>query len=66
LGDFETAIQSYAQSITNGFDRDMADDNVWEACEELMKKEDNRQKWSQHYLDILPNGNYAKKAQKNL
>jgi hypothetical protein len=43
----------------------VADDNIWEACEELMKKENDKQKWAQHYLSLMPNGNYAKKA-KNL
>jgi tetratricopeptide (TPR) repeat protein len=65
LGDFEAAIRCYTSSIENGFDADMADDNIWEACEELMKKDGDKTKWSQHYLSILPTGKYAKKAQKN-
>lgn len=66
LGDYEKAIASYASSITNGFDKDMADDNIWEACEKLMKKENDKAKWAWHYLNILPKGNYSSKAQKLL
>jgi tetratricopeptide (TPR) repeat protein len=66
LGDFEAAIRCYTSSIENGFDSDMADDNIWEACEELMKKDGNKALWSQHYLSILPTGKYAKKAAKNV
>ena len=65
LGDFEKAITYYYSSIQNQFDASMADDNIWEACEELMKKENDKQKWAQHYLSLMPNGNYAKTA-KNL
>jgi tetratricopeptide (TPR) repeat protein len=66
MGEYEKAIESYVSSSKNGFDKDMADDNVWEACEKLMKKENDSQKWAQYYLSVLPNGNYAKKAQQFL
>lgn len=66
LEDYEKAIEAYASSFTNGFDKNMADDNIWEACEKLMKKENDKAKWARHYLSILPQGNYSGKAQKLL
>lgn len=66
LGDYEKAIESYASSFKNGFDKGMADDNIWEACEKLMEKEKDKAKWARHYLGILPQGNYSSKAQKLL
>ncbi len=66
LGDYEKAIESYASSFKNGFDKGMADDNIWEACEKLMKKENDKARWAGHYLSILPQGNYSGKAQKLL
>lgn len=64
LGDYEKAIEYYVSSFHNGFDKAMADDNIWEACEKLMKKEGDNQKWAKYYISILPEGNYSKKAQK--
>lgn len=64
MNDFEKAIAAYASSFQNGFDKAMADDNIWEACEALMKKDNDKAKWAKHYLSILPQGNYAGKAQK--
>lgn len=72
LGDFEKAITYYTSSFNHGFDKGMADDNIWEACEKLMSNAstgsaaDSKKKWSQLYLSILPQGNYASKANKNL
>ena len=66
LGDFEKAIGFYVQSYKSGFNKSMMDDNIWEACEELMKKDGDKAKWAQYYLSILPDGNYAGKAQKSL
>ncbi len=66
LGDFEKAIEHYVLALNGGFDKRMMDDNIWEACEELMKKDGDKAKWSNHYLQILPEGNYAGKAKKNL
>lgn len=64
MNDFEKAIDSYASSFQNGFDKSMADDNIWEACENLMKRDNDKAKWAKHYLSILPQGSYAGKAQK--
>lgn len=66
LEEYEKAIESYTSSFHNGFDKAMADDNIWEACEKLMKKENDQAKWAKHYIDILPQGTYLKKAQKLL
>lgn len=66
LGDFEKAIELYVLALNNGFDKNMMDDNIWEACEELMKKDGNKSKWAQRYLHLLPEGNYVNKANKNL
>lgn len=66
LGNFEKAVGYYVQSLNNGFDKSMMDDNIWEACEELMKVDGDKIKWSQYYLEILPEGKYAGKAQKNV
>lgn len=66
LGDYEKAISFYVSSLKNAFDKDMADDNIWEACEKLMQKDSDTQKWALHYLSFLPNGNYAKKAKQFL
>ncbi|MCZ8284726.1 MAG: hypothetical protein O9353_04655 [Bacteroidia bacterium] len=64
LEDYEKAIGSYVSSIENGFEKAMADDNIWEACEKLMKKENDKAKWANHYIKLLPQGNYLKQAQK--
>lgn len=66
MNDFEKAIEAYANSIQNGFDRSMADDNIWEACEKLMQRDHDKARWAKHYLELLPNGNYKGKAQKHL
>lgn len=66
LGDFEKAIEFYAQSYKNGFDKSMMDDNIWEACEELMKADGDKAKWSRYYLDLIPDGKYTGKAQKHV
>jgi tetratricopeptide (TPR) repeat protein len=66
LGEYEKAIEAYTSSFHHGFDKDMADDNIWEACEKLMEKEDDNSRWANHYIRILPQGNYRKKAEKLL
>lgn len=64
LGDFEKALEYYTHALRNGFDKNMMDDNIWEACEELMKKDGDKTKWAQHYLSLFPDGSYAGKAKK--
>jgi tetratricopeptide (TPR) repeat protein len=58
--DYEKAISYYLMSIDNGFYPDVADDNIWESCEELIKNGEN--KWAQFYIDTLPNGKYIGEA----
>lgn len=64
LGDFHKAIEFYVSARTNGADESMMDDNLWEACEALVKKGEKAA--AQRYLELCPNGSYVKKAQKAL
>ncbi|MNJ86160.1 hypothetical protein D3C87_36470 [compost metagenome] len=66
LGNFEKALDFYTLSLLSGFDKRVNDYNIWEACEELMKIDGNKAKWSQHYLELFPDGQYAGKANKFL
>lgn len=66
LGDFEQALEFYAQSFHSGYDKEVIDYNIWEVCEELMKRDGNKSKWSRYYLELLPDGEYARKAKKKL
>ena len=66
MGDFEKALAFYTDSFRSGYDKDVIDYNIWEACEELMKIDGNKAKWSQQYLEVLPDGQYARKAKKNI
>lgn len=64
LGDFNKAIEFYVSARTNGADESMMDDNIWEACEALIKKGEKGA--AQRYLELCPQGSYVKKAQKSL
>lgn len=64
LGDFHKAIESYVAARTHGADGSMMDDNLWEACEALIKKGEKTA--AQRYLELCPDGSYVKKAQKAL
>jgi tetratricopeptide (TPR) repeat protein len=66
LGNFEKALEFYTKSFHSGFDKRVNDYNIWEVCEELMKIDDNKAKWSHYYLELIPNGQYAAKAKKNI
>ncbi|WP_445456526.1 tetratricopeptide repeat protein [Flavobacterium sp. HNIBRBA15423] len=74
LGDYENAVTYYTSSLNNGGDKSMMDDNIWEAAEafsklEFQEKESsttNTTKLIEKYLEIFPNGRYAKKAKKHL
>lgn len=66
LGDYEKALEHYTLSFHSGYGRDVADFNIWEVCEKLMKQDGNSIRWAQHYLDLFPDGQYAGKAQKYL
>ena len=65
LNDYNTAIEYYVKAKNEGADDNMIDDNIWEACEEIYKN--NNDKTSiEKYLEYYPSGNYAKKAKKIL
>lgn len=66
LGDFEQALKFYTQSLDSGYDKEVVDYNIWEVCEELIKRDGNQSKWSRYYLELLPDGEYARKAKKKL
>ena len=65
LNDFNKAIEYYLNAKENGADSDMMDDNIWEACEAIYKK-DNDKAAIEKYLEYYPNGSYVKKAKKIL
>ena len=65
LGDYDQAIENYLAARENGMDADMMDDNIWEACETLYKKTQDKTPISK-YMEYCPNGSYAKKANKIL
>jgi tetratricopeptide (TPR) repeat protein len=64
LGDFNKAIEFYVSARTHGADESMMDDNLWEACEALVKKGDKAA--AQRYLELCPSGSYVKQAKKAL
>ncbi|MFC6095548.1 tol-pal system YbgF family protein [Flavobacterium qiangtangense] len=66
LGDYEKALEFYIKSYNTGYDEEMADFNIWEVCEKLMKADGDNARWSQQYLNIFPNGKCAAKAKKNI
>lgn len=65
LGQYDEAISFYMEAYREGYDKDMSDDNVWEACEKIYKR-DNDPAAIQRYLELFPDGNYVKKANKLL
>jgi tetratricopeptide (TPR) repeat protein len=60
LGDYDAAIDDYVAARDHGFDADMTDDNVWEACLALHAK--GVATAGRRYLAACPQGRYAKKA----
>jgi hypothetical protein len=64
LGDFHKAIEFYVSARKNGADESMMDDNLWEACEALVKKGEKAA--AQRYLELCPEGSYVKQAKKAL
>lgn len=65
LNEYEEAIKYYLQAKDNGADNNMMDDNIWEACEALYNKAQDKQ-YIQKYMEYFPNGSYVKKANKIL
>jgi len=65
LEDYEKAIAYYTSSIDNGFEKGMADDNIWEAYEILYNKTKDKS-YIEKYKQQFPQGNSIKKAIKIL
>lgn len=62
-GEFARAIEAYVIARDAGADADMMDDNLWEACEALAKKEPAQK--AAHlaaYLRHCPNGKHRRAA----
>jgi tetratricopeptide (TPR) repeat protein len=65
LGDYAKAIDYYLLAMRHGSDKDMMDDNVWEATEALYKQ-GNDVNVFEKYKQLFPYGSYVKKADKFL
>jgi len=65
LGDYAKAIESYTSALHNGGDKNMMDDNIWEAAEAIYGQTKDK-KAIEEYVVVFPNGNYKKKAEKLL
>ncbi|MEO3946349.1 hypothetical protein [Gorillibacterium sp. CAU 1737] len=63
LGHYETALERYTQAKENDEDHDMTEDNIWEVCEILFKKDGSKQ-WMERYVNLYPQGRFVKKANK--
>lgn len=64
LGEYENAVEYYISSLNNGGDKRMMDDNIWESAEAFSKE--GSTKLIEKYLEIFPDGRYAKNAKKHL
>jgi tetratricopeptide (TPR) repeat protein len=73
-GDLQEAFDTYVLAMEAGCDKDMSEDNIWEAAEEMSKLfvllEDGSVIQPKHlvekYLELFPSGKYVKKAKKVL
>jgi tetratricopeptide (TPR) repeat protein len=65
LGDYNKAIDYYLLAMRHGSDKDMMDDNVWEAIEALHQQTKDVNVFEK-YKQLFPAGNYVKKADKFL
>jgi hypothetical protein len=63
-GDFHKAIEFYVSARSHGEDESTMDDNIWEACEALVKQ--GEKSAAQRYLELCPDGSYVKQARKAL
>ncbi len=70
LGEYEKAVEYYISAMNNGGSKSMMDDNIWEAAEAFSKLDIllengsiiNPKNLIEKYLELFPNGSYAKKA----
>lgn len=65
LGQYDSAIEAYILARDNGMNPDMIDDNIWEVCEERYQQT-NDLFFIRQYLDLCPNPNHRKEANKLL
>lgn len=63
LGDYDKAIDYYVQARDNGMMADMMDDNIWEACEAIYKKTQDKAAIDR-YFALCPGGSHTKAANK--
>lgn len=61
--DYAKAVDHYYQAMQGGMDMGMMDDNIWEATEALYQQTGDVAHLK-HYKELLPDGNYVKKANK--
>jgi tetratricopeptide (TPR) repeat protein len=74
LGEYEKAVEYYISAMNNGGNKSMMDDNIWEAAEAFSKLDIllengsiiNPKNLIEKYLELFPNGSYAKKAKQVL
>ncbi|NML56736.1 hypothetical protein [Chryseobacterium cheonjiense] len=65
--DYKTALDYYVMAYNNGYSIDnIVDYNIWEVCELLMEKDNDKIKWSQYYLSLYPDGRYTEDAKINI
>jgi tetratricopeptide (TPR) repeat protein len=65
LAQYEKAVEYYVSALNNNANKDMMDDNIWEATEALYNQTKDKTK-IEYYLNLFPYGNYIKKAKKLL
>ncbi|MEO1299940.1 MAG: hypothetical protein AAFW75_30055 [Cyanobacteria bacterium J06636_16] len=61
LEDYPLAINFYVAARKHGADAEMMDDNIWEACEAIYKRENDKSAIAR-YKQLCPSGNYRKQA----
>lgn len=65
LGEYAKAIDAYTSALHNGGDKNMMDDNIWEAAEALYGQTKDTAP-VRAYLELFAGGNHKKKAEKLL
>lgn len=65
LGDYAQAIDYYVQARDHGMQPFMIDDNIWEACEAIFKR-DGDKSIANRYLELCSGGSHTKEAKKML
>jgi tetratricopeptide (TPR) repeat protein len=65
LGEYDKAIDYYVQARSAGMDASMMDDNIWEACEAIYQKTQDKAA-VQRYFELCPNAGHKREANKIL